>query len=83
VAWTEKAPVPLGSTLRHDDAEGILRGPISVAYVELSQELAARAGAPPSWPDKWRCVAIVNDDMSDAGTAISVAYPGSALPRRP
>jgi hypothetical protein len=78
VAWTDNGPKMLGATLRHQEAEGILHGPISAAYVELSDsELTARAGAPPSWRGKWRCLAIVNDDIGNVATDLMPAKPAS------
>lgn len=80
VAWTVKSPETVGPNLRHEEAEGILHGPISAAYLELSDhELAVRAGAPPTWPGKWRCLAIVNDDSGAAD--VIPAESGGASPR--
>ena len=82
MAWTDNGPTMFGATLRHQEAEGILHGPISAAYVELSDsELTARAGALPSWRGKRRCLAIVNDDIGNAATDLIPVKPAGASPR--
>lgn len=83
VAWTDHGPEAIGAVLRHAEAEAILHGPIGAAYVELSDnDQARRAGAPLHWKGKWRCLALVNDDIAASATLVVAGMFGGAAPRR-
>lgn len=68
VDWTDAPPQPSGRMLRHPEAEKILGGRIGCAFVEIvDRALAQKAGAPPQWDERWRCIAIVPSDLSAKG----------------
>jgi hypothetical protein len=68
VGWTDQGPQVIGLSLRHLEAESLLGGPVSCAYIELEGENALAAGAPPTWRGPWRCVAII-DQRAELKTA--------------
>jgi hypothetical protein len=63
VGWTREIPAVNSGRMAHPAAEALLHGPITCAYVQLTDPaLATRAGAPPDWREPWRCLAFVPDE---------------------
>ena len=60
VGWTSEGPEAGASGTRHAAAEKLIGGPVTCAYVQISDRRAAAcAGAPADWNEPWRCLAIV------------------------
>lgn len=67
IGWTTRAPESTGMTIRHAEAEKVVGGAVTCAYVEIADhEAAARAGAPADWRGPWRCLAIVAESGTNA-----------------
>jgi hypothetical protein len=63
VGWTDNAPEICGITLRHAEAERLLRSAVRCVYGTITNRGdAMRAGAPSDWSEPWRCLMLCKDD---------------------
>jgi hypothetical protein len=70
VGWTRDIPAVSSGRIVHAQAEAALRGPVTCTYVQITDRAAAtRAGAPPGWPEPWRCLAFVPDRVPETRSA--------------
>jgi hypothetical protein len=70
VGWTRELPAVSCGRVAHPAAEALLRGPVTCAYVQLTNRaIATRAGAPPDWSEPWRCMAFVPDQVPERRSA--------------
>lgn len=82
LGWTDKVPEFQGANLRHADAERLLSGPVSCAYVEIDNWAdARRAGAPPEWNGPWRCLAICSDHAGLGANGVALGVDRHLKPR--
>jgi hypothetical protein len=59
IGWTQTGPELNDGSLRHAEAEASLGRQITCIYVQLDDPQAAiAAGAPATWNEPWRCLAI-------------------------
>jgi hypothetical protein len=83
VGWTDTAPVVVRNRLRHPQAERLLGGPIHCVELALTDRQAAlQAGAPRSWRNAWRCMALCSDErigsIEQIGRFLSEPNPSAA-----
>jgi hypothetical protein len=59
VGWTDTLPENISATMRHPDAEKLVGGQVTAAFVGIDDpETAKRAGAPEDWKGTWRCIGL-------------------------
>lgn len=73
IGWTDTVPQILATTISHREAEKIVGGPVTCAYVEVAGDNAIAAGAPHDWRGPWRCLALVDERATPIRTPSSMS----------